>query len=161
MIRMKKVTTLLMLCMVGGVVNTFAQMQQPQAQQAQPQQEVISNDDLEKFVSAAQEVEAINQSSQQEMANVVVKEDLTIQRYNEIQQAAQNPNQETDASQTELQKCQTASLEIEKIQMKAQQKMQEKIVEKGLTVNRYQEIATAVQTNPELQKKLQTLMQQG
>ena len=37
--------------------------------------------------------------------------------------------------------------------------MEEKIVDEGLTLSRYQEIAAQVQSDPELQERLKTILQ--
>lgn len=143
MLKMKKITYLIILFLVFGV-NGFAQTNQK-----------VSDGELENFASALKQVQVINQTSQEEMVSAVENEDLTVQRYNEIHQASVDPEKESDASESELKNYQKASSEIEKIQTVAQQKMEEKIEEEDLTVIRYQEIANAVQSDPSLQQKLQ------
>ncbi|NBC24454.1 MAG: DUF4168 domain-containing protein, partial [Bacteroidetes bacterium] len=82
------------------------------------------------------------------------------QRFSEIQRGQQNPNSEIDVSEEEMKKFQSASQAVQKIQMDAQQEMQNKLSEVGLTQKRYQEISMMVQSDPELQQKYQS-MQQG
>ena len=48
---------------------------------------------------------------------------------------------------------------LQTIQQESQTVMQEKIKSAGLTMNRYQEIAQMIQQSPELQQKLQSMMQ--
>ena len=119
----------------------------------------ISDNELRQFASAFMQVQTINQQIQQEMAETVEEEGFEIQRFNEIQQAQQNPNQEVAATDEEIAKYKSAMEDLQTIQMQAQQKMEEKIVEEGLTIARYQEIATAIQANPDLQQKLQEYLQ--
>ncbi len=149
MLKMKKITSLLLFTLIG-VMTAFAQSEQ---------QKEVSGEELKQFASAFQQVQTVNQQAQQKMVSTVEEEGLEVQRYNEIQQAQQDPNQEDNATDEELKQYEAATQELEKIQAQAQQEMQGKIIEEGLTVNRYQEIAAIVQSNPELQQKLQEYLQ--
>jgi hypothetical protein len=71
----------------------------------------------------------------------------------------QNPDIEVTASEEEMNTIEEISKQLEGIQMKAQQSMQQKITDTGLSIERYQQIANVVQNSPELQQKLQQLMQ--
>lgn len=130
--------------------------------QFQPQQQVgeISDKELQQFVSASQYVQVINQQAQQEMVTAVEKEGLQAQRYSEIQQAQQDPNQEADATDEELKQYEAATQELQKIQVQAQQQMQKKLNEEGLTESRFQEISMVLQSDPELQEKFRAIQQQ-
>ena len=94
------------------------------------------------------------------MIQAVEEEGIEVQRFNEIMNARQDPNQEVDASEDELKKFASANREIEDIQNRAQREMMEKIAESGLTVDRYQKIMVAVRNDPALQQKLQSSMQE-
>ncbi len=128
----------------------------------QPAMEVkdVSDEELQRFMTASQEVQAFSQQIQQQMIATVEKQGLDVQRFSEIRQSQQNPGNESNATAEEMQKFQTASQEVQKIQSQAQQQMVEKISEAGISEKRYQEISMMVQSNPELQQKFQS-MQQG
>lgn len=152
---------------VLGVLLTFGcgedADEKPATQEAQPQQQQtgeISDQELQQFASAARQIQSINQDVQQEMVNVVQQEGLGIQRFNEIQQAQLNPNQEVEATREELKQYERSIQQLQTIQSQAQKEMESKIKEEGLTVERYQQIVAAIQSSPELQQKLQTLQQQ-
>jgi hypothetical protein len=149
MITMKKITSLLLFILISGI-GAYAQTEQ---------KEEVSDQEIKQFASAFQQIQAVDQMAQQDMIKAVEDEGLDVERYNEIQQTAQDPNQEIDVNGDELKKYEIATKEIEKIQMEAQQQMQEKIVEEGLTIDRYQEIAAVIQNDPELQQKLQKYLQ--
>jgi hypothetical protein len=149
MITMKKITSLLLFILISGI-GAYAQTEQ---------KEEVSDQEIKQFASAFQQIQAVDQMAQQDMIKAVEDEGLDVERYNEIQQTAQDPNQEIDVNGDELKKYEIATREIEKIQMEAQQQMQEKIVEEGLTIDRYQEIAAVIQNDPELQQKLQKYLQ--
>jgi len=120
----------------------------------------VSDKELQQFVSVAQHIQVINQQAQQEMIASVQQGGLDVERFSELQQAQQNPNQEAEATDMELKQFETATQELEKIQVQTQQQMQEKIIEEGLTVNRYQEIAAVIQNDPELQQMFRIMQQQ-
>lgn len=133
-------------------------MQSPNTQQ---QSVDVSDADLEKFANAFKEIQAINQTSQQEMMAVIQEEGMEVQRFNEIFQAEQNPQQEADYKADEKKKFDNISQEIETIQKDSEQKMIGKIKDEGLSVNRYQEIMMAIQNDPKMQGKLQEHLQMG
>lgn len=129
--------------------------------QLQPQGSEVSDEELKQFLSASQHVQVINQEAQQKMIAAVEKEGLQAQRYSEIQQAQQDPNQEVNANDEELKQYETATQELQKIQIQAQQQMQEKLNTEGLTESRFQEINMVLQSDPKLQEKIRTIQQQS
>lgn len=151
MLIIKKVKSLLFVVLFIGS-GAFAQA---------VQNEEVSDEEVEQFAGAFKQIQDINQEAQQEMISSVEEAGLDVQRYNEIQQAQQNPDQQVDASDEELEQFKAATQEMGNIQVEAQQKMQEKIKEEGLTLARYQEIGSAIQSDPGLQKKLQEYLQGG
>lgn len=132
-----------------GITGLFAQ------QPTQPAE--VSDAELKQFASAYDRVQSIDQQLQQKMVSAIQKEELEIQKFNEILNAQQDTNKEADASEDELEKFNAAHKEIEKIQTQGQQDIQKVIIDNELTLSRYQEIMMAVQSDPELQQKLQKL----
>lgn len=119
----------------------------------------VSSDELKKFASALGSIQTLNQSAQQEMMTAVESADMNIERFNELSQAQQDPNAQVEASPEEMESFNSASQKVQKVQQDAQAKMEKSIESSGLSVTRYQEIAAVVQNDPELQQKLQALMQ--
>jgi len=122
-------------------------------------QSKVSSAELEKFASALGSIQMVNQKAQQEMMGAVQSADMNIERFNELSKAQQDPNSDMDASPEEMESFNAASEKVQRVQQEAQAEMQENIESAGLTVERYQEIATVVQNDPELQQKLQELLQ--
>lgn len=143
------------------------QDQTPQAQQntdplqANQQAEAISDEELRQFVNVSQKLQAINQEAQQSMVQAVQESGLDVQRYSEIQQAMQDPEKEANPSEKEKEQFSTAFNQFQKIQVDAQKQMQEMLKTEGLTQNRFQEISTSLQSDPELQQKIEALQQQA
>ena len=155
MLLSKKLYGLLIVFLMGASV-VFAQVPQQMPEQ---QTTDVSDDEIEQFALAFVEIQNIEQKVQPEMVQAVEKEGIEVQRFNEIMNAQEDPNQEVDASEDELKKFASANREIEDIQMRAQREMMGKITETGLTVERYREIMTALRNDPELQQKLQKNIQ--
>lgn len=149
------------LCAVFGFTAVQAQVNQVPAQMQQQQQATpdISDKELQKFANAFQEVQVENQKIQQKMIAEIQEEGMEVQRFSEIQQAQQNPNQEVEMTAEEEKAIENLMPKLQTIQQESQTVMQEKIKSAGLTMNRYQEIAQMIQQSPELQQKLQSMMQ--
>jgi len=149
------------LCAVFGFTAVQAQVNQVPAQMQQQQQATpdISNEELQKFANAFQKIQVENQKIQQKMIAEIQEEGMEVQRFSEIQQAQQNPEQEAEMTTEEEKAIENLMPKLQTIQQESQTVMQEKIKSAGLTMNRYQEIAQMIQQNPELQQKLQSMMQ--
>ena len=136
----------------------FAQVNQNQ--QAQTQQKEISQEELENFAQAFQAMRLMNQQVQQEMAGLVENEGMEIKRFNEIHQATVDPQQEVEATSEEKKQYKAITSEIEKRQASFQGKMEKLITDEEMTLKRYEEIATQLQNDPELQERLRAVFQQ-
>lgn len=123
------------------------------------QNQEISDKELKRFADAYQEIQMANQNSQQEMIKAVENADLTVEKFNEINQAEQNPNQEVKASADDLKKYESAMESVGAIQAQVQQKVESKIKDLGLSMERFQQISALIQNDKELQQRLTALMQ--
>ena len=141
----------------------FAQQQQP-PQQLPPQQqqpsEPVSDAEVKQFASAFGEIQQINAKTQQKMVSTVENEGVEVERFNEIAQSQQDPSVDADASEEEMEIFNTVIQELQVVQNAAQQEMQQAVIDKGLTVERYQELMSQVQTDTNLQQRLQELMEE-
>lgn len=85
---------------------------------------------------------------------------LEVQRFSEIMEAQQDPNQEMDASEEEIAMLAAASQALQKIQQKAQQDIKKVISDNGFTVQRYQAIMMALRNDADLQQRLREQMEE-
>lgn len=159
MIKSKKIAGLLFAFALLGSASVFAQTQQLPQQQQQAVEVDVSDEELSKFADAYQKIRMVNQQAQQKMAKKVEDSGFDIQRFNEIHQASLDPNSEVDATEEEMKKHKEVVTEIEGMQGEFQKEMESAISEEGLDVARYEKIAMALQTDTELQQRLQQLMQ--
>ena len=151
--------TIMGIVFLAGISVSAQQAQPQQPQQQSQEQQQVSDQEIKKFASAFQEVQMVQQKAQQKMVTAVEKEGLDVQRFNELQQAQQDPAKQAEIEAAEMKKFQAASETLGQIQTQAQEKMTSKIIEQGLTVNRFQEISAMMQSSPEIQQKVQELLQ--
>ncbi|MGM0665697.1 MAG: DUF4168 domain-containing protein [Bacteroidota bacterium] len=146
MLKIKKSTILVFTLLFCGTA-AFAQSE-----------DEVSDKELKQFASAVKEVQEINQRTQMAMIGAVEDEEISVERFNEIFAASQDPNQEVSATEEEMEKFNKANKEIAKLQADAQKDMEEKIQKQELTLERYQEITMIVQNDQEMMQKLQELL---
>lgn len=130
----------------------------PQQQMQQQTQTSVSDAELTKFAGAYQEIQVENQKIQQEMVTVIQGEGLEVQRFNEIHQANMTPESEVEVSNEEETKYEKVIEKMEAKQTAFNEKIEAVIEDQGLTLNRYQEIGMALQSDQALQQKLQSKM---
>ncbi|MEX0812454.1 MAG: DUF4168 domain-containing protein [Chitinophagales bacterium] len=139
----------------------MAQMQGPSQAPAGGQESApeVSDAELEKFVNALNKVNQVQEQYQGEMVQQVEKSGLDVERFNEIANAQQNPNQEVEASEKELANFQTAVEKISSTQQEMQSELQNAVVDAGMQPTRYQQIMNQVNQDPALQQKVQSMME--
>ncbi len=120
----------------------------------------ISDAELQIFAAAMKKVQAVDQQIQLNMAVAVTEEGLELERYNEIFQSRQNPDSRIEATEEEMKKFNSALERISSLEMQAQEEMEEKIINEGLTVNRYQQIMEAVRQSESLQEKVMEYLEE-
>lgn len=145
---------------IGVFASTVSFAQTPQPQPMQQQQTVeVSDAELAKFANAFQQVRAISMQSQQQMVDVVQEEGMEIKRFNELHQAAMDPNVDVDATPEELEQHKNIIAELEPVQEEIGQKLEKIVTDEGFTPQRYEQIATALQNDPDLQERLRNHFQ--
>lgn len=131
----------------------------PQDQQTQPSAS-YSDADIAKFAKAAKVLEELQAAVETEMITAIENKGLDLDTFNKIAAAQQNPNAGSEVADAETMKSYNAvSEDLQKIQMEAQPKMVEAIEETGMDINEYQQMMLAYQQSPEMQAKVQEMMQ--
>lgn len=170
MLQYKQISALLLsVLMSSSIALGSIQMQQQQPPPQAPQQQMppmqqqnqidVSDEELQQFASAIQQVQVVSQTLQGEMIAEVEKAGFDVEKYNEIQQAFQTQTQEEVASEEELAQFEKATEKIMEIQTRGQKKMENAIVKSGMSIERYQQLSQAIQSSQSLQEKLQQYMQ--
>lgn len=145
-----KKITLLILSMLFGIAGLTAQT---------VEKENVTDDQLKKWAAAFKQVQTVDQQAQQNMITAVEESGMEVPRFIELQQAQTDPDTELKAEGEEVALFTAASQKIQQIQQEAQQTMQVKIQDEGLTITEYQEVGAMIQSDPKLQEKLSEYMQ--
>lgn len=153
--KMKKFFSSLLFVFAVGTASVTAQSTTMPQQQEKIE---VSDAELTQFAEVFQKMRVMNQEVQKEMMTVVEEGDFELQRFNEIHQANLNPKKEVETTKEEDKKYEAVVAEIEEIQPKYQKKMQNVISESDLSMERYQQLASALRTDAELQQRLQAIM---
>lgn len=140
--------------------NIYAQQQQQFQQQQEEVRTDFSEEKLQNFVEVAQNVMIVQQESQQNMVSGIEDEGLTVEEFNQMFESMQNPETEVEATAEEQEAFDKAMENVNVVQQEADEDIIEIIEEGGLTQQEYEEIMMAYQQDPELQQKVNELMQQ-
>ncbi len=145
---------------------TVAQVQQqappPPPQQPEfPTSADVSDDEILLLVSTINDLQPIEEKAQEKIGEALEEEGLTMERFQQMMMAMQNPQMAEEANVTdeEMAKLQTLQPALMQIQGEAEQEMIAKIEDNGFTLERYQGIIMGAQQDPELMARLQAEME--
>ena len=126
---------------------------------AQTEQKAVSDEELSKFAITFQKMRMMNQEVMQQLSDAVTEQGMEVQRFNEIHQAKMDPAKTIEITDEEQEKYDKIIVELDKMQASFSTQMEEMISDAGLTRERYEEIATRLQTDTELQERLKAELQ--
>ncbi|TVR31115.1 MAG: DUF4168 domain-containing protein [Spirochaetaceae bacterium] len=120
----------------------------------------VDETELAQFVDALQQIEQVQMETQEEMISVLNDLDLSTDRFNELYQAEHNPEFELEQplSDDEEQRYRMAEQELQGIQEDSQVEMSQVVENQGIDIDRFNEIYVALTQDPELQQRVQDIM---
>ncbi|MDF0716225.1 DUF4168 domain-containing protein [Muricauda sp. 334s03] len=148
---LKSIKTLVV-CIATVSVGAFSQVN------AQEQVQV-SDVELNKIASAFQDIQKVNMEAQQQVMKTVQESGFDANRFNKMYQASASPEKTVDASDEEKERFDKLMNEIQEMQVGFTQQIEEIISNEGLSMERYQKIAMALQTDADLQGRLRTMLE--
>ncbi len=150
-----------MLAAVFALFAIPAQAQFEMPQEAPPQIEV-SDSELELFIDASMNAQSVQAQSQQEMIAIVDEEGIEVNTYNEIIQAQQMGQslEDLDISASDIESFESAYEQIQEVEVRMERDLAQAIEEEGMEMERFQEINMAIQQDPELQQRVQQMIQE-
>jgi hypothetical protein len=136
-----------------------------QAQNNAPEEEErqfrYSDEELVAFFDVNQEISVVQRETQARIANTIEGHDLTMDRFNQIAQAAQiGALQEGVFTSEEINAFNEAAPKVNNIQSQMQQEMMDVISAHGLTTQRYQHILNDYRSDQELQAHVRELLRE-
>lgn len=120
----------------------------------------VSDKDLKDFAAIYPKVQAEGEKAQQKMAAVIEKDGMKLDRFNEIQ-TAKLQNQKSDASPEELKTFDKITGDLDALQPDIQKGMESLIKSSGMSLEKFQTIASAIQTDKDVQSRFQKIMGGG
>ena len=140
-------------------VGVFAQQQMPMPQQQQEVSTDFSDEEIETFVEANLDVSKVQQESQKKAMGIIEKNDMELERFNEIV-AIQQGQSDEEASPEELKKFNAAAQEIMANNQKTKAKMQEILGQHDIDEQKYQQITIAYQQDEDFREKVNSVVQE-
>ncbi len=119
----------------------------------------FTDEELEMFVKAAQDVMAIQQKTNHEMVEGIEGEGLTVEEFNHMFNAMQDPQAEMEATEEEKQAFDRALQKVSEVQEAADEEVTQAIEDAGLQYQEYEEIMTAYQQDPEVQQRVNEMLE--
>lgn len=119
----------------------------------------VSDAELNKIASAFPDIQKVNMEAQQQVMKTVQESGFDANRFNEMYQATATPEKTVKASDEEKERFGKLMGDIQEMQVGFTQQIEEIIRNEGLSMERYQTIAMALQTDSELQGRLRTLLE--
>ena len=161
LMKILKIASLLLIGITFTLSSAFAQgMGQQQQMPDLPTSEDVSEEELDNFVETISEIEPIQVKLQTDIEQILQEKEISIQRFQQLMQAMQNPQmaQQVEITDEERQQIQEIQPELSDLQMKAQEEMVQKIEENGMNIQRYQAIMMGAQQDQELMTRLRSAL---
>lgn len=161
--RILKSLTIATVAILLSTTTLFAQVQQQAPQMPDlPASSEVSDDELIKLVSTIFDLEPIQIHAQEQIQEALESEDISIERFQQMMMAMQNPQlaDEINITEEEMAKLETIQPALIEIQGEADREMVEKIEENGFTMERYRSIVMAAQQDAELMARIEALLEE-
>ena len=114
----------------------------------------LTDADLKKLAKIITQLQALNMQSQEMMMAAVQKQGMDPQRFLQIQQSLQTPDAAKGLSADEKKKFELSMDAIGKIQVEMRKKMEGALKKENVSMEEYQEMMMAIQTDQTAQQKL-------
>ena len=146
----------------GIAASLTAQVQRPQQQQAPQMPEPIepssiTDKEIDKIVDITDEADTIQRESQKKVKALVDSSAISYERYVQIIQASQNPQQMKNLNLTEDERNELGKLQpkLMQINQQSQQQFIAIIEDNGMEIKRFQQIMMAAQKHQEVSERIE------
>jgi len=123
-----------------------------------PNIEKPSEEEIASFVQVNHRMFTVQSELEERMIKAIEESGLTVEQYVEIVFAQQNPEFAASASEEEMEKVRNVNEKIEALNSELHSTSLIVIAEAGLTVQRYEEIATVLESSKSAQAQYNELM---
>ena len=120
----------------------------------------VSDAELGKFANAFKGIQEVSMDAESQLIEVIQNSGLELTRFNELYNASQNGQvKPAGASEDEAKKFDAVMGRMEAMQPVFEKQVDDAIASAGITSERYEEIMAAVQADPSLQQKMQSMLE--
>lgn len=120
--------------------------------------EDFTDEELRLFVKVRETVSEMQAETQEKTAKAIEKEGLTVERFNEILEARQDPAKSAETSREELNSFNNAAQVVVAENQKAEEQMLIAIEKEGMNIHTYREIMVAYEQSPRVKRRIDALM---
>jgi hypothetical protein len=129
--------------------------------QQMPMKTDYSDNELQSFIDTNKEVVKVQQEAEQEMMQAIQQQDgISVERFNEIAEAQQNPDADVDISQEEMEAFRGAAQKVMDVQRETQAEIAAVVEDEGMEFSKYRQMMMAYQQSPEMQAKIREMMEE-
>jgi hypothetical protein len=122
----------------------------------------VSDSEVQTFVKAVMNAQKVQMKAQKKMIGIIQDEGLDVETYQKMAQSGepgQTPQGE-EFTEDQMAKYESATTALQEAQGEIQKEVTAAIEETGMEMQRFQQISQAAQQDPELQKRVQTRIQE-
>lgn len=152
-----------LIIILGAIFSTATAFAQVPQQPEPLSPEEITDEDLQMVSNISDSAEGIQQEVDEKMQDIVENEGMEFPRFQEIMMSQQNPQMagEINITEDEQETLQKVQPELTQVQQEAQAQYMETIEAEGLTVQKFQQLAQAIQTHPEVAERFEEIRANG
>ena len=156
---MKYVNRFTLLIILGAFISTVTAYAQVSTPPESLDPDEITDEDLQLVVNISDSATGIQEEANAKMKEIVEGEGMTFERFQEIVMSQQNPQMagQVEITDEEQQTLETIQPDLMQVNQEAQQRYLETIENEGLTVEKFQQLAMAIQTNPEVAERFEKI----
>ena len=153
----------LMISLFGCGQNTNTEKEETSTVQEEVQsiKSDITQEELELFAELIETFYELELSDDEKMMQAIQNHGFSLERFQKLYRAEQVPGGQVGDSDDEFKKYEAAKKELDELQFQSQVTMRDKIIEAGLTLERYNEIGTSLQSDSELRERLKTIQEEN
>jgi hypothetical protein len=120
----------------------------------------VSDAELGKFANAFKGIQEVSMNAESQLIEVIENSGLELTRFNELYNASQNGQvKPAGASEDEAKKFDAVMGRMQAMQPVFEKQVDDAIAKAGISSERYEEIMAAVQSDPSLQQKMQSMLE--
>ena len=144
----------------GSAVDLMAPTPETPAAVEMPETSSVTPAELQQFVNAVVEVQAIEQQTQEDMAQLILAQGLSPERFNQIFLAQNSANADpiSEITPEEQETFDQVFSELQSLDQASEVSKEEAVNDQGLEMERFSQILAAIRQDPDLQQQVQELL---